>query len=131
MWSFGATSAGLILASLSIMAGAKIATSTIVLLIPFMDALITVTRRIIQRKAPYKGDRGHLHHLLLDRGWGPKKIAVFYWITTAIFGVIALISSDKSLPLVIMTASGVVAFSLIVLNLKSKTSSRISQISGL
>ena len=131
MWSFGATSAGLILASLSIMAGAKIATSTIVLLIPFMDALITVVRRIIQRKAPYKGDRGHLHHLLLDRGWSPKKIAVFYWITTAVFGIIALISSDKALPLIIMTASGVVAFSLIVLNLKSKKDTQISQISGL
>ncbi|MDP3245284.1 MAG: undecaprenyl/decaprenyl-phosphate alpha-N-acetylglucosaminyl 1-phosphate transferase, partial [bacterium] len=35
-------------------------------------------------------DRGHLHHRLLDIGWGKRKVAVFYWLITFVLGILAL-----------------------------------------
>jgi len=83
-----------------------------------MDGLITVARRLINKQNPLKGDRGHLHHLLLNRGWSVKQIAVFYWVSTAVLGLIGLYSSDKDLPLLILTCGGIVSFFIILLNLK-------------
>ena len=118
MWGFGATSAGIILAALSILSSTKISISILVLLIPFMDAVITILRRILNRQNPLKGDRGHLHHLLLNRGWSVKQIATFYWFSTLVMGTIAFFSSDKDLPLVILTCGGIISFFIILLNLR-------------
>jgi UDP-GlcNAc:undecaprenyl-phosphate GlcNAc-1-phosphate transferase len=121
MWGFGATSAGIVLAALSILASTKISISVLVLLVPFMDGVITVIRRIINKQNPLKGDRSHLHHLLLQRGWTIKQVAVFYWVTTGILGVIGFVSSDKDLPLLLLTLGGFVGFLIALLNFKFKT----------
>jgi len=118
MWGFGATSAGIALSAISILSSTKISISILVLLIPFMDALITILRRILNKQNPLKGDRGHLHHLLLNRGWNVKQIAIFYWISTLTMGLIAYLSSDKDLPLVLLTCAGFISFFIILLNLK-------------
>jgi hypothetical protein len=37
------------------------------------------------------GDRGHLHHKLLDvLHWGRRRIAVFYWLCSLILGILSL-----------------------------------------
>ena len=119
MWGFGAMSAGMVLAGLSVLSTSKIATSVIVLMVPFLDGLVTFMRRILQGKNPLKGDRGHLHHLLLERGWSPKKVSLFYWFTTAVFGMVGILASDKYLVQITLTLGGMVAFFIILLNLKS------------
>lgn len=86
----GGSLAGYFLAVLAILSGAKIATALLLLAIPTADGLFTVTRRIATGRSPFWGDRGHLHHRLLDIGWGRRRIAVFYWLTTLLFGLIAL-----------------------------------------
>lgn len=118
MWGFGATSAGIVLAAISILSSTKISISILVLLVPFMDAVITIIRRILNKQNPLKGDRGHLHHLLLNRGWSVKQIATFYWFSTVILGLIAFFSSDKDLPLILLTCAGIIGFFIILLNLK-------------
>lgn len=130
MWGFGAMSAGLVISSLSIMSQSKILTSVLVILIPFLDALVTVIRRLLQRKNPMSGDRGHLHHLLLDRGWSVSSIAVFYWITTGVFGLIGLFTPEKLALQAGLIVAGVVAFFIILLNVKSANGNgkKISQI---
>lgn len=35
--------------------------------VPVVDTLIAMTRRILRRKSPFYPDRGHAHHILLDR----------------------------------------------------------------
>lgn len=92
MPGYGAGSlAGFFLAVLAIISGAKLATALLVLAIPTADAVFTITRRMLSKKSPFWGDRGHLHHKLMDvLGWTKPKIAWFYWITTALFGVLAL-----------------------------------------
>lgn len=91
MAGYGAgTLAGFFLAVLSILSGAKVATALLVLAIPTIDAMFVISRRVVSGKSPIWGDRGHLHHRLMDRGWGKRRIAAFYWITTAILGILAL-----------------------------------------
>ncbi|HOS88581.1 MAG TPA: MraY family glycosyltransferase [bacterium] len=119
MWGFGAMSAGLVIASLAIMAQAKIAVSVLILLIPFLDALVTIGRRILRGKNPLKGDRGHLHHILLDKGWSVSKVALFYWFATAVFGIIGLLSPERVVLKLTFLIIGIVASILIFLNISS------------
>ncbi len=96
MPGYGAGSlAGFLLAVLSILSGAKIATTIMVLAIPTADAIFTIARRLVAGKSPFWGDRGHLHHKLMDvLGWGRRRIAVFYWLTTLILGILSLYLSS-------------------------------------
>lgn len=86
----GASLAGYMLAVLSILTTAKVGTLLVVLAIPLADAGYSITRRVLAGKSPVWGDRKHLHHRLLDIGWSKQKIAVFYWISTAVLGILAL-----------------------------------------
>ena len=92
----GATLAGYMLAVLSILSTTKVGTLLVVLAIPIIDAAYSIIRRIAQGKSPVWGDRGHLHHRLLDAGWSKRKIAAFYWIGTALLGTLALHLSSKA-----------------------------------
>ena len=121
MWGFGATSAGIVLAALSILTSTKISISVLVLLVPFLDGVTTVIRRIINKQNPLKGDKSHLHHLLLQRGWTVKQVALFYWVTTAVLGIIGYVSSDRDLPLLLLTLGGFIGFLIALLNLKFKS----------
>ncbi|MBW6441340.1 hypothetical protein K0B04_00300 [Patescibacteria group bacterium] len=116
MWGFGAMSAGLVIASLAILAQAKIAVSVLILLVPFLDALFTVSRRVLKGRNPFKGDRGHLHHILLEKGWGVGKVALFYWFATGIFGLIGLLSPERIVLKLTFVIMGVVAFAIVTLN---------------
>jgi UDP-GlcNAc:undecaprenyl-phosphate/decaprenyl-phosphate GlcNAc-1-phosphate transferase len=62
-----------------------------VLGVPTFDAIFTILRRIHAGKSPFWGDRGHLHHKLLDvLGWSKQKIAIFYWSSSLVLGVLSL-----------------------------------------
>ncbi len=87
----GGTLAGFLLAVLAILSTAKIGTILVVLGIPFIDAFYSIIRRLLTGRSPVWGDRGHLHHKLLDEwGWSKKKTALFYWGITALLGILAL-----------------------------------------
>jgi UDP-GlcNAc:undecaprenyl-phosphate/decaprenyl-phosphate GlcNAc-1-phosphate transferase len=89
---YGAGSlAGYFLAVLAIISGAKVATVLMVLGVPTADAVFTILRRIKAGKSPLWGDRGHMHHKLLDvLKWGRRRIAVFYWASSFFLGLISL-----------------------------------------
>ncbi|KKU01573.1 MAG: UDP-N-acetylmuramyl pentapeptide phosphotransferase/UDP-N-acetylglucosamine-1-phosphate transferase [Candidatus Woesebacteria bacterium GW2011_GWE1_45_18] len=86
----GSTLAGYLLAVLAILSTTKVGTLIVVLGIPLIDTGYTIVRRILARKSPVWGDRGHLHHRLLDLGWGKRRVAVFYWTISAFLGILAL-----------------------------------------
>lgn len=118
MWGFGALTAGLVIASLAIFARAKITASVLIILIPFLDAVVTVGRRILSGKNPFKGDRGHFHHVLLNRGWSVRKIALFYWLATALFGLIGLLSPEIHVFKIGFGIAGLVGFIIILVNVQ-------------
>lgn len=88
-WGGGALS-GYFLAVLAILSGAKVATAMIVLGVPLMDVVYVIGRRLAAGKSPVWGDTNHLHHKLLAVGWSKRKVAGFYWLVTALLGILAL-----------------------------------------
>lgn len=92
----GSTLAGYLLAVLSILSTTKVGVLLVVLGVPLIDTGYTVIRRIASGKSPVWGDRGHLHHKLLDLGISKKQVALLYWLATALLGVLALNLNTKS-----------------------------------
>ena len=86
----GSTLAGYLLGVLSILATAKVGVLLVVLGIPIIDTAYVIINRIKNKKSPVWGDRGHLHHRLLDAGLSKGQVAFFYWGLTAILGLVAL-----------------------------------------
>ena len=86
----GAFFMGFILASLSVFAGTKIATTLLVLIIPIIDFFWVIGRRIRLKKSIFEADREHLHHRLMDIGWSQRKISAFFYLITALIAIIAL-----------------------------------------
>ena len=86
----GSTMAGYLLAVLSILSTTKVGALMVVLGIPLIDTGYTIIRRIVSGKSPVWGDRGHLHHRLLDAGLTKRQVAYFYWGITGVLGFLAL-----------------------------------------
>lgn len=103
----GSTLGGYMLAILSILSTAKVGTLLVVLGIPIIDTAFVITRRILSGKSPVWGDRTHLHHKLLDKGWSKAQVALFYWFTTLVLGMLALILNST---LKVYTIIGIILF---------------------
>ncbi len=86
----GGALAGLLLGILSILSFGKLGTAILILAVPMMDAVYTILRRLVQKKSPFRADWGHLHHKLLDVGWGKRRIAFFYWFVSFSLGLLSL-----------------------------------------
>ena len=107
----GKTLAGFLLALLGILSYGKLGTALLVLGIPMTDAAYTLLRRLGTKRSPVAADRGHLHHRLLDIGWGKRRIALFYWGVSAILGSVALtVNSKQKVFALLAVAVGLAAF---------------------
>ncbi len=91
----GKSLAGLLLAILAILSGAKLATLIFLLFIPMVDALYTIIRRIMTHRPIYLGDGQHFHHQLLRIGWSRRAIAIFYWLISLILGITSLFLNSQ------------------------------------
>ncbi len=81
---------GFLLAVVAVLSTAKVGTAIIVLGVPLIDSLYVAVSRILHGHSPVYATRSHLHHRLLDAGWSKRQIALFYWMVSAILGLIAL-----------------------------------------
>lgn len=86
----GSILAGYLLGVLSILSTTKVGTLIVVLGVPLIDTGYVVVRRILSGHSPVWGDRGHLHHRLLDAGLTKSQVAFLYWGITAVLGILAL-----------------------------------------
>lgn len=86
----GAWFFGFILASLSIFAGAKIATVMMVALIPILDLVRVVWERWRSGQSIFQKDHRHLHYLLLNAGINERKIFFLYFFASVLIGSAAL-----------------------------------------
>jgi len=85
---------GLILGTLPLLSGGKLATAFLVLGYPIVDGLIVAGGRILKGKNPFNTpDKTHLHHRFIDAGYSARQaILVMYAISIA-FAWVALRSS--------------------------------------
>lgn len=121
----GSTLAGYLLAVLSILSTTKVGVVMVVLGIPLIDTGYTIIRRIIKGKSPVWGDRGHLHHRLLDAGLSKLQVALIYWSATAILGILA-VNLNTTLKVYTMVGIALVLGGLIIwLTYRPKNNSKI------
>lgn len=56
------------------------------LVVPLIDCLVLIARRIRMGRSPFHADRGHIHHLMLDAGFTPNQVAVVLSMVTIALG---------------------------------------------
>jgi len=61
--------------------------------IPLLDTSIAIARRFLRRKSILSGDRGHIHHRLLDRGLTPRRVALLLYAACGLGAVYSLLQS--------------------------------------
>ncbi len=93
---------GLLLATLAIFSGGKIATAFLILGFPILDALYVIIYRLYNRRAPWKGGEWdkyrkavHLHHRMLQFGLSERQVLVLIYLLCAAFGITALFLGTK------------------------------------
>jgi UDP-GlcNAc:undecaprenyl-phosphate GlcNAc-1-phosphate transferase len=86
----GAWFFGFLLASLSIFAGAKIATVMMAALIPILDLVRVVWERYCAGQSIFSRDKKHLHYLLLGQGFEQRQIFFLYFFASVLIGILAL-----------------------------------------
>lgn len=93
----GSLFVGFTLAALSVTGSQKASTAVAVAVpvmafgLPVVDTSITMVRRFISGKPIFQGDREHIHHMLLARGWSQRQVALALYGVCALFGLVALL----------------------------------------
>ena len=88
----GSMFVGLLLGTLAIRSSLKgpatiaLAAPAALLAIPILDVAMAILRRKLTGRSIYSTDRGHLHHRLIGRGYGPK-------VTVAIIGLLCSVTA--------------------------------------
>ncbi len=108
--------AGFLLGILAILSFGKVGTAILILSIPMIDAIYTMIRRIKKFKSPFKADWGHLHHRLIEIGWGKRRIAIFYWFITFILGVASLFLKGIEKVIVFVTIALLLFFFILMID---------------
>lgn len=111
----GAYFLGFALAVLAVSAGAKVATTTLVLIVPILDALFVLWQRYREGVSLFVPDGRHLHYRLIELGWSEKKIILFYTSLTLGMALLAL-TTDAFYKLIVF-ALGVMVLGIFSLSL--------------
>lgn len=95
MGDSGAMFLGFALAVASIIGGAKIATTLLVLIVPFLNIGWVILDRVRHGANPMQADRRHLHDRLLNAGWSQRQVVTAAYTICAVFGAIALLFNKQ------------------------------------
>lgn len=112
--SAGAYFLGYGLATMSILAPAKIATALLVLAVPIMDVAWQIVDRLRRGQSPFRGDRGHLHFRLSDFGLPTRRIVLGYYLVAIVFGLAALFAPTPTAKLIILLLLSALVFAILV-----------------
>lgn len=88
---------GFTLAALSVEGTQKASTAVAVAIplmafgLPVIDTGFSIVRRFASGKPLFQGDREHIHHMLLARGWSQRRTAFVLYGVCALFGMLALV----------------------------------------
>lgn len=111
----GALLVGFLLAALSIQGSQKASTAVGVAIplfafgLPVVDTALTIGRRLLSGKPVFEGDREHIHHMLLARGWSQRRVALALYAVSAAFGLAAMlfVNTGSTVPAVVLFVIGV------------------------
>ena len=124
----GAHVLGYAIGTLSIVAGAKVASVLLLLWLPILDLFWQIYSRWKRDQPIGLGDRGHLHFRLRDEGYSQRQIVLGYYMATAFLGTVALLTPSRLLKLaVLIVAAAIIVVLLILLTRKSGSASSPQQ----
>ncbi len=63
------------------------------LALPLIDVGLSIGRRMLRDKPIFQGDRGHIHHMVLARGFKPRDAALILYGVSALAAFLALLQS--------------------------------------
>lgn len=101
MGDTGSTFLGFTLAVISIQGLTKsytvvtVIVGAIVLGLPIFDTSFAIIRRLVNKQSIYKGDRGHLHHRLVDKGISHKRAVLTMYGVSGCFGIAGILFALK------------------------------------
>lgn len=128
MGDSGAMFLGFVLAIISIIGGAKIATALLALGLPILDVAWVILARTAKKRNPGIADRGHLHHRLLDLGWSQQRIVLAVGGTSVAFGLLGLLLPSRESKLIAIGAVGLIIIaSVVALTLRNGDQDKTSQ----
>ena len=112
MGDVGSQFVGFIIACISIDCFFQISDSQAVFIpiialgIPIIDTILSLLRRVMAGIHPFRGDKEHLHHYLLNLNLGYKKTIIFIYGATLFFGIfsymLVILSSDFIFPILLI-----------------------------
>jgi UDP-GlcNAc:undecaprenyl-phosphate GlcNAc-1-phosphate transferase len=84
--------------------------SLAVMVIPFVDLLLAVVRRVGRGRSPFAPDKRHLHHRLLEMGHSHRRavLLMYFWAALLSFGCTAFSIFDRAAVVVAVIAAGLV-----------------------
>ena len=118
----GAMALGYALATLSILAPARIATALLVMAIPIIDVAWLILSRWRRGVRPSQAGRDHLHFRLLDRGWSQRRIVLLYYGFSIFLGGLALLMPSGLFKLLALIVLG--GLTVMILGWLSRTSNQ-------
>jgi UDP-GlcNAc:undecaprenyl-phosphate GlcNAc-1-phosphate transferase len=72
------------------------------LAVPLSDTVFAFCRRILHGQSPFKADRGHFHHKLLDLGLNQKQSVAILYAISAILGLAAVTPTTNGALLILL-----------------------------
>lgn len=65
---------------------------------PLIDCVTLIARRLMRRQSPFRADREHMHHLMLDAGFTPTQLTVVLTSINLMLGLGAAIALKLKVP---------------------------------
>jgi UDP-GlcNAc:undecaprenyl-phosphate/decaprenyl-phosphate GlcNAc-1-phosphate transferase len=91
-----------------------------ILIIPLFDTLRIFILRIANKRSPFKADRNHIHHVLLDLGLTHRGVCLTLYMVNILFIMFALLLRDiSSLVLLIMLCTLAITMSMVPFLIRS------------
>lgn len=112
--SAGAYFLGYQMATLSILSPAKLSTALLVMAVPIIDVAWQIVSRVRRGQHPMRGDRGHLHFRLSDRGLSTRRIVLGYYGVAILFGLVAVLVASPLMKLALLVGLTAAVFSLLM-----------------
>ena len=86
-----------------------------VLVVPFVDLMLAVVRRVRRGQSPFAPDKRHLHHRLLELGHSHRRavLLLYFWSALLAFGGVGFAMVGKPWVLAAMIAAGVLLGALV------------------
>lgn len=73
--------------------------------IPLIDCVVLMIRRVRRGQSPFRADREHMHHLMLDAGFTPSQVTITLTAINLLLGLAAAVALKLKVPQPLLVAT--------------------------